>query len=44
MNTDKWYAQLDFPNPKQEVNPKVMVIFENFKPAQLSQIMELDHD
>ena len=35
---------LDFPNPKQEVNPKVTAIFENFEPAHLGQIMELDHD
>ena len=36
--------RLDIPNPDREVNPKVMAIFENFEPAQLGQIMELDHD
>ena len=41
---DKRYAQLDLPNPNREVNPKVTAIFENFEPAQLGQIIELDHD
>ena len=43
INTVWRYAQLDLPKPDQEVNP-LAVIFENFEPAQLGPIMELDHD
>ena len=42
IHSKKRHTELDNPNPKEEVNRKILTNF--FEPVQLGQIMELEHD